>query len=258
MAIESLPASRAKLLRCHPADFRQLHWRRYARTSCPNRDGRISAFAPVIFCRMALHGDDRDASVGGQPLVQRRSEFSHDDRRTLGEVGKWICWGTFLFLFYSVLVAYVTASGDLFTDCMQTIANVKPPSWMGSLLFTLLFAVLIYCGTGAVDQFNRVLMAGLIAAYLLLLFVGAPYVKTEYLEHTNWKAALLVVPPMVISFGYHNLIPSLTTYLGRDRRKMVISVLIGSFIPLAIYLLWEWLILGTVPLEGIGGSASSR
>lgn len=173
--------------------------------------------------------------------------------RTLGPMGKWVCWGTFLFLFYSVLVAYVTASGDLFTDGVQSITGLSPPAWTGSLLFTLLFALLIYCGTGAVDQFNRVLMAGLIAAYILLLVMGAPHVHRDYLQHTNWKAALLVVPPMVFAFGYHNLIPSLTIYLGRHRRSMITSIMIGSLIPLVVYLLWEWLILGIVPIEGIGG-----
>lgn len=167
--------------------------------------------------------------------------------RTLGTVGKWVCWGTFLFLFYCVLVSYVTASGDLFADFAHT------PSWIGSLVFTLLFGVLIYTGTGAVDHLNRILMMGLIGAYLLLLVMGAPHVQSKYLEHTNWTAALFIVPPMIISFGYHNLIPSLTTYLGHGRRRLITSIVIGSLLPLIIYILWEWLILGIVPLKGVGG-----
>lgn len=177
--------------------------------------------------------------------------------KTLGRLGKWVCGATFLFLFYSVLVAYMTASGALFADCMQSIVGLESPPWVGSLTFTLLFAVLIFAGTGAVDHFNRLLMIGLIAAYVLLLALGASHVNSEYLQHSNWKAALLVMPPMVFSFGYHNLIPSLTSYLGHSRRKMIATILIGSFIPLGIYLAWEWLILGIVPIEGVGGFRSA-
>jgi tyrosine-specific transport protein len=174
-------------------------------------------------------------------------------KATLGSLGKWVCWGTFLFLFYSALVAYITASGDLFSDFMDSAIGIHAPLWTGSLLFTLLFAFLIYWGTGAVDRFNRLLMAGLILAYVLLLVLGAPHVNQENLQQVNWKAALLVIPPMVFSFGYHNLVPSLTTYLARNRRQMILSILIGSAIPLAVYLAWEWLILGIIPLEGSGG-----
>lgn len=173
--------------------------------------------------------------------------------RTLGTIGKWVCWGTFLFLFYSVLVAYVTASGSLFADGLLAVFGISSPAWVGSLLFTLLFGALIFYGVSAVDQVNRVLMCGLIASYLLLLYLGAPHVNRDHLQEVNWKASLLVIPPMVISFGYHNLIPSLTTYLQRHRRHLILSIVIGSLIPLAVYLVWEWLMLGIVPMEGPGG-----
>lgn len=173
--------------------------------------------------------------------------------RTLGTVGKWVCWGTYLFLFYSLLVAYVTASGTLFSDFAHAISQIALPTWVGSLGFTLLFGFLIYLGTGTVDHFNRFLMAGLIGAYVLLMVLGFPHTKSEYLSHRDWYAALFIIPPMVISFGYHNLIPSLTTYLGHQRRRLVTSIFAGSLLSLLVYILWEWLILGIIPLTGETG-----
>lgn len=172
---------------------------------------------------------------------------------TLGKIGQAIAWAIFLFLFYSLLVAYVAASGALFSDIIFGLFDTKLPQWIGSLVFTLLLAIMLYIGTRAVDRLNRLLMAGLIAAYITLVFVGAPYVEPVLLQHHDWSQAAFALPILLISFGFHNLIPSLTTYLGHNIKHLRITLLLGSIIPLFVYLVWEWLILGLVPIEGQGG-----
>ncbi|WP_039356104.1 amino acid permease [Candidatus Protochlamydia amoebophila] len=168
--------------------------------------------------------------------------------KTLGEVGKGVSWFVFLFLFYSLMVAYVAASGSLVSDLVEQGFNYSFPQGLGSALFCLLFGVLIYLGIGAVDWFNRFLMSGLILTYVCLMITGIPYIDASLLKHQDWNAATLVLPAVIVSFGFHNLIPSLTTYLNSDRKTLLKAILIGSAIPLVIYLAWEWLILGLVPL----------
>jgi tyrosine-specific transport protein len=69
------------------------------------------------------------------------------------------------------------------------------------------------------------------------------------LKHHDWTAATLVIPAVIISFGFHNLVPSLTTYFRGNIKPLKWSIILGSLIPLAIYLIWEWIILGIVPLQ---------
>lgn len=171
---------------------------------------------------------------------------------TLGKAGQAVAWVVFLFLFYSLMVAYVTGSGELFTDFFEAFFAISLPRWIGGLVMILLFGVMIYAGTGMVDQFNRLLMVGLILTYVLLVIMGNSHVNHRLLQHRDWSAVLFVVPAMIVSFGFHNLVPSLTNYLGRDSRRLCWSLIIGSFIPLLIYLVWQRLILGIVPLEGVG------
>lgn len=173
--------------------------------------------------------------------------------KTLGPIGKFVSWGTYLFLFYSLMVAYVAASGSLVVDFVDQTTGYAWPDWIGSLLFSLLFGVLIYRGTGTVDVFNRILMFGLIAAYVGLVALGAKHVNPTLLKRQDWSATTLVIPAALLSFGFHNLVPSLTTYFRSHIRDLKLAIIIGSLIPLVIYLVWEWLILGLVPLEGIGG-----
>lgn len=169
--------------------------------------------------------------------------------RTLGHSGKVLSWSVFLFLFYSLMVAYVAASGSLITDFLgQTTGIYWHPS-VGGFLFCLLFGAILYLGTGAVDWFNRILMLGLIVSYFILIFVGRSYVDQNLLAHHDWSAATMVIPAVIVSFGYHNLIPSLTNYFHGDLKLLKWSILLGSSIPLIIYLIWEWMILGIVPLQ---------
>ena len=52
--------------------------------------------------------------------------------------------------------------------------------------------------------------------------------------------------------------PHLMTYMDRDVKKVRISIILGTSIPLLVYLVWETLILGIVPIEGPGGLLEAK
>lgn len=173
--------------------------------------------------------------------------------KTLGPVGKWISWTVFAFLFYSLMAAYIAGTGNLVVDFCKEVLHISMPHWMASLLFVVTFGYFIFLGTKAVDGFNRILMIGLIATYCAIVLMGSSHVNFHYLLHYDWSASIFVIPVMIISFGFHNLIPTLKNYFQGDLKRLRWTIIIGSAIPLAIYLIWEGLILGIVPLQGEGG-----
>lgn len=173
--------------------------------------------------------------------------------RTLGIIGKVIAWIVFAFLFYSLMVAYVAGSGELFVDFFYDLAHISIPIWAGSLICTVILGVLLYIGTLAIDRFNRLMMIGLIATYITLVILGSKHVDTTLLTNSQWKMSLFALPVMMISFGFHNLVPTLTTYLNHNAKHLKTVIIVGSTIPLIIYIVWEWLILGLVPLDGDAG-----
>lgn len=169
--------------------------------------------------------------------------------RTIGWIGKAVAWVTFVFLFYSLMVAYITGCGNLFSDFFKDVFNYNAPVWAGSLFFTLLFGSFIYLGCFVVDECNRVLMLGLVITYLILLILGFPHINFEYLKFGDWSKAPFVLPVMVILYGFHNLVPSLTTYLNHDAKRLTLMVILGSLFPFFIYVFWEGLILGLISIE---------
>lgn len=171
----------------------------------------------------------------------------------LGKVGKATAWVGFLFIFYALNIAYISGSGDLLVDYIELATNVVVPQWMCNVLSTFFLGLILYFGIKAADQFNRIFMLGLVICYGIFVFIGAPYVKQEYLQYENWGYAPVVLPLVIISLGFHNLVPSLASYLYRDVKMLRLAVIVGSLVPLCVYLIWEWLILGMVPSVGVNG-----
>ncbi len=168
-----------------------------------------------------------------------------------GTKGRLIAWLSYLFLFYSLLVAYTAASGSVFSAILASLFNLTLAPWAASLFFTLLFGYIIYLGTRPVDLFNRALMIGLIAAYLGMIGLGLSRIDPQLLLHSAPQYTLLSLPVLVVSFGFQNMIPSLTAYMKGDLKRVRLAIIGGSLMTLSIYLIWSLLVLGVIPFPAI-------
>lgn len=177
-------------------------------------------------------------------------------RFTLGKVGQAFSWLFYLFLLYALLTAYIAGGGPIFIDAIQAVSGVRLPEWAGALPLLAIFGFFVYKGTRSVDYVNRLLMIGLVVAYALMIVFLTPHVNLALLEYVDWRYALLGVSVVATSFGFHIIIPSLTTYLDRDIDKLKKVLLIGSLIPLLVYISWEFLALGIIPVQGENGIAA--
>lgn len=171
-------------------------------------------------------------------------------RKTLGRWGAFCSWGVYLFLLYTLTTAYIAGSGPIFLDFIQTLTGWQAPSWAGPLPLLLIFGFFVYQGTKSVDYVNRLLMIGLAIAYVIMVVFLSPYVETKKLTWMNGAALAMAVPIVSTSFGFHIIIPTLTDYLRRDVRQLKWAIIIGSVIPLIVYVTWEVLTLGIIPLAG--------
>lgn len=172
--------------------------------------------------------------------------------KTLGKWGKGTAWVFYLLLLYSLTAAYIAASGSLFVQGIHYITGWTMPSWLAPFSLPVVFGAFIYLGTMGVDYVNRILMLGLVLAYLLLIGFVPSHIHGSYLLHADWSAGWIAIPVIFTSFGYHIIIPSLTTYLEHDRKHLRWVIIIGSLIPLVVYVIWNFLVLGAVPLDDLG------
>ena len=151
-------------------------------------------------------------------------------------------------LMYALLAAYISGGGDVLTENMSQWLEIKIPSELGILLFTLLFGGIVSLGTRIIDVFNKWIFIVKIIFLTIVLALLAPQVlHINLLSLPISKASILLVLPVIFtSFGFHVNIPSIVNYMEGDQRKLRRIVIIGSAIPLVIYLLWQLMVLGSI------------
>ncbi|ENM5775108.1 amino acid permease [Vibrio mimicus] len=169
-------------------------------------------------------------------------------KQILGDKGKWVATFAMLFLFYSLCAAYIAGGGAQFTQRISDFTGVAVESSSGTLLFTLIVALVVTIGTGTVDRVNRVLFAGKMIAMVAVLFFLAPNVSHSYLLSMPIEQGLVVaaIPVIFTSFGFHGSIPAIVNYLDGNTPALRKAILIGSAIPLVIYIFWQLVTLGVV------------
>lgn len=170
--------------------------------------------------------------------------------RTFGPFAKGVVWVTFLFLFYALNIAYITASTQIIQGVMHHWTGRLYSTGLVSCLLSLLVIWVLIFGYRLVIRSNRWLMVVLVASYFVLIALCFPAIKSENLMHTDWSFAFFTLPVMMVSFGFQNLIPSLTDIYGGNSRTMQRVLWMGGFLTLVIYLIWQFVVLGVVPLQG--------
>ena len=179
--------------------------------------------------------------------------FSTMVRTLLGPFGNALCWLSYLFLFYAILVAYISLSGKHFASLLHRFLDIPISDWVGSLIFVSFFGWMIYLGTRMVDMTNRLLMIFKIGIFISLLLVCAPFVQGDLLTVVDVKYSLFSLPILIISFGFQNVIPTLSHYLNENTARVRQAIVGGSLFVLLVYLLWEIIALGIIPIEGTNG-----
>lgn len=172
---------------------------------------------------------------------------------SLGKVGAVVAWLSYLFLLYALMVAYISGVSDLLVTGVSALLHVHLPLWAGAGILVGLLLMVTLIGTRATDYFNRLLMFGLVSCYFALVFVLAPHVDTARLVSLKWHGIWNTLPVIATTFGYQIVIPSLRAYLPGRVSRVRWGIIVGSLIPLLVYIIWELLIVGVLPLSGSHG-----
>ena len=181
-------------------------------------------------------------------------------KERLGSIGESFAWVFFLLLLYSVASAYLSGGGSLIADVLSSLFHTEISANTGVFIFLVVFGFSVVFGTRAVDLVNRLCMIGLIVSFFSLLIFVVPHVEIQNLSGGKPRYLMAGIPIAILSFTSHLIVPSLRVYLKGNLPKLKCAFLWGSFIPLAFYLCWQFIIVGTLPLEGkygleaLGGS----
>ncbi|MBA2368003.1 MAG: amino acid transporter [Candidatus Protochlamydia sp.] len=168
----------------------------------------------------------------------------------LGPAGRIVSWFVYLFICYASIVAYTAAGAELVNHGALSLLGLELSKEAGCFLFIVGFGSVIYLGSLIVGRVNSILFIAMIAAYLALVATGLPEVKMNLLSHFRWHTSVLAIPLLLTTFSFQTMLPSLTPYLNRNVRQLRWAIIGGTTLTLIIYLIWQWMVLGIVPVEG--------
>lgn len=170
----------------------------------------------------------------------------------LGKPGRTVTWILFGFLFYAVLTAYTIGTARLIQEMSGL---VLPASFLlsqntAALLTVAVTALIISRKVGFVDIINRWCLLGLVSVYVCLVVIASTEFETVRVFRAYWGVPLFTTLPVIVfSFGYHNLLPTIASYLDYDRGRIKKAIALGIAIPLIVYIVWELIIFGVVPFS---------
>ncbi|AXA34231.1 MULTISPECIES: amino acid permease [Francisella] len=176
------------------------------------------------------------------------SSFKSIAEKYLGKAGGIVATIAFLLLMYFISTAYISAAASSMSVDFPSISEKY-----SSILFVLIFGSIVVLGTRFVDYANRFFISLKIIILVILCVVFNRYIESANLlvSPVDLGASLLIsIPVFTTSFTSHIIVPALSDYLNKNARDMKKAIIIGSVIPLILYIIWVVTILGVLPLHG--------
>ena len=129
------------------------------------------------------------------------------------------------------------------------------PDYVGVLLFAVIGGGVVCFGTHSVDLINRYLFATKIFFLATMLILLLPHVQQVNLLSMPVKQALILsaIPIVFTSFGFHGSVPSIVSYMQGDTVKLRKIFILGSAIPLLVYIFWQVATLGAIETDTFVG-----
>lgn len=167
--------------------------------------------------------------------------------RTLGANGVRFAWGAYVFIHYALLVAYISRAGELLARAARDTAGLDVSNGGAATAYAAIFGSVIFASSPRrLDKINTALVTVVLMTFAPLLALGASNAKLENFAVGDWQAVAPTIPVVALAFVYHNVIPVVVTQLEGDARKAQLALGAGTFIPFAMFVLWDAALLGSV------------
>lgn len=159
----------------------------------------------------------------------------------LGRWGKLAAGIAMIFGTYGALTAYLIGEGAT----LYSLFSWGTPL-MYSLFFFLVGFLIVYIGMKATGKAELILVVLLIGVVLFLGIFSLNRINSEHYSLVDWS--FIFLPYGVILFAYMGFaaIPEMSEELGKRKKAMKRAIMIGSIVPIIIYVLFTFIVVGIV------------
>jgi tyrosine-specific transport protein len=169
----------------------------------------------------------------------------------LGQGGRWLTIAGYLINYYGVMVAYLAGAGAVLAALFKWEA--------GQSALTLGFFVpataLTLFGVAVVRRGNALLMLLLGASFLYLLWRSWQGMQPARLTYTDWGYLPSVLPIIMCSLAFHNMVPLTCRSLEFKRGPIMAALGLGTLATLVLSLFLTAAVVGALPLQSGDGAS---
>ena len=162
----------------------------------------------------------------------------------LGRWGKRVMTFTMLFSIYGALTAYLIGEGE----SLRAIFRVGSPLFY-TLIFFIIGFLIVWRGVKATGKAELFLILFLFVVVVLISVFS--YRQLDFSHLTTFNLGYILLPYGVILFSLLGspAIPEMQEVLGNDKKLMKRAIIIGSLIPILLYIVFTAVIMGLVGIE---------
>ncbi len=163
--------------------------------------------------------------------------------KRLGPWAKHLAGASLLVLFWSLLAAYISGGSSILHQGIQWSFSAT------AIGYALIFGACVAVCTKIADYTNRILFIIKIIVFSVMIFGLLPFMNLSHLKSSSTGSTFALsqaIPVFFTSFGFHGSLPSLIGYLHGNKKSLYFSIIVGSLIPLIVYILWQAVTFGVL------------
>lgn len=161
----------------------------------------------------------------------------------LGKKGKYLMSLSLMITVYGALTGYIIGEGE----AIGAIFGIDP--LLPMILFFVLMAAIVFRGLKLIKTLEVCFNTIVIGVLCIIIFLSLQGIHTE--NYTGLDMTKLLIPYGVVLFAFAGsaAIPDLKVELENNKKLMKKAIIIGSLIPLFLYLLFAFAVVGVTGID---------
>ena len=185
--------------------------------------------------------------------------------RYLGKWGKRAMTFSMMVGIYGALIAYLIGEGESLRALMLQIpflSSILPAIFFEpitlSLVFFALCTIIIFLGVHEMGRAELLVVSFMVIVLLLICVLSVSKIQVNYLTYSDLSEIFFPLGVIIFAFIGSAAIPEMEEILGKDRKKFRGAVIVGTLIPVVLYLFFCVTVIGTVGFENFEALAANE
>jgi tyrosine-specific transport protein len=157
-----------------------------------------------------------------------------------GKTGKYLMFVSMIIGIYGAIIAYILGGGE----ALASLTGLQP--LLCSAIFFGVISWFIYVGLDAIERSEAFAMPLVLLIVIIIVIMGVTRINSAHLSEFYFSKLFIPYGVVLFAFIGTSAIPEMKEELEKQKKDLKKSIIIGSSIPIAVYLLFALSIVGVL------------